>query len=177
MSPLLEFHSKLRVKIRNDLESAHPATCVASGLTARREKVDGWLPVPSPFTDRFLKHSRVVCTCYSVAFPFNFYYLVSNKFVSQVEFLMTVCSSLENDHRVDDRDPSQGLPIGICCSSSFTTLLVLRKFPYEALGKPEAVLSAAHEPFSLPHLPPFSRALQPPELSLSVCPCAAHGRG
>lgn len=87
-------------------------------------------PLPSPFTDRFLKHSRVVCTCYSVSFPFNFHCLVSTKFVRQVEFPMAVCSSKvwENDHRVDGRDPSQCLPVGICCSSSFTAVLVSRKF-------------------------------------------------
>lgn len=88
-------------------------------------------PLPSPFTDKFLEHSRAVCTCYSVAFPFNFHCLVSTKFVSQVEFPITVCSSKdwENDHKVDVRGPSQCLPIGIHCSLSFTTLLVSRKFP------------------------------------------------
>lgn len=137
MSPLLEFHSKLEVKIINDFESAHSSTCVASDLNMSREMVNGWSPLPSPFTDRFLKHSRVVCTCYSVAFPFNCHCLVSLKFVSPVEFPMMVRSrkDWENDHSVDDRDSSQCLPIGIRCSSSFTVLLVLRKCPHEALGK------------------------------------------
>lgn len=65
--------------------------------------------LPSPFTDRLLKYSGLVCTCYPVSFPFNFRCLVSTKFVRQVELPMTVCSrqDWENGHGVGGRDSSQ----------------------------------------------------------------------
>lgn len=83
---------------------------------------------------------------------------------------MTVCSSKEweNDHRVDGRDPSQCLPTGIRCSSSFTTLSLEKIPPRKHWVNPAAVLSAAREPASLPHLWPLNGALQPPEISVSV---------
>lgn len=174
---MLEFHSKLNEW--TPLSQLEPARV---DFWLRYEKGAGkWVDklsislMLSPFPAQVPEASK--CCGYPLLSDLPFWLSFSG-FNQICQVPVPACSSKDwkNDHRVDGRDSDSLISDRILVASPqrFTGVHLHHTVSLKTISlrkqwrKPAAVLFVVHEPSAFPHLWILSRALQPPQLFLSV---------